>query len=92
LIIINSLGDFWLRIALDIMGGDKAPYEIVHGAVEAITRLRYLDCIYLVGDEVLIKKELLKYPKVNQDKLKIVHAGTCFRSSETCYCHCYANP
>ncbi|MDA3926649.1 MAG: phosphate acyltransferase PlsX [Kiritimatiellae bacterium] len=63
-----------MRIALDIMGGDKAPYEIVHGAVEAITRLRYLDCIYLVGDEVLIKKELLKYPKVNQDKLKIVHA------------------
>lgn len=63
-----------MRIALDIMGGDNAPHAIVHGAVEAISKLKYLQCVYLVGDEALIQKELLKFPKVKLDQLKIVHA------------------
>jgi len=56
------------------MGGDKAPHEIVHGAVEAVTKLKYLDCIYLVGDEAAIKRELEKFPKVDLQKLEIIHA------------------
>ncbi len=63
-----------MRIALDIMGGDHAPHEIVHGAVEAVSKLKYLACIYLVGDETAIHAELLKYPKADLSKLKIVHA------------------
>ena len=69
-----SFGDICLRIALDIMGGDKAPHEIIHGAVEAVTRLKYISCIFLVGDETAIRSELEKYPKVGMDKFKIVHA------------------
>jgi len=63
-----------LRIALDIMGGDHAPHEIVHGAVEAVSKLKYIACIYLVGDETAIRAELLKYPKADLTRLKIVHA------------------
>ena len=63
-----------LRIALDIMGGDKAPHEIVRGAVEAANRLKDIKGIYLVGDEPAISAELTKYSRVNMDKLKIVHA------------------
>ena len=72
-----------MRIALDIMGGDNAPYEIVHGAVEAVTKLREISCIYLVGDEAAIKVELKKYPKLDKTKLKIIHAPESIRMDES---------
>jgi glycerol-3-phosphate acyltransferase PlsX len=56
------------------MGGDKAPHEIVHGAVEAVTKLKDLSCIYLVGDESAIRSELAKFPKVDMQKFEIIHA------------------
>ncbi len=48
-----------MRIALDGMGGDKAPGVIVKGAVEAVSELGY--DIVLVGKEDVLKKELSKY-------------------------------
>lgn len=63
-----------MKIALDIMGGDNAPHEIVRGAVEAVTRLKDIDCIHLVGDQQAIEVELSKYPRVNRDLLRIIHA------------------
>ncbi len=56
------------------MGGDKAPHEIVRGAVDAATRLKDIDCIYLVGDESAVAAELAKYPRVSMDRIRIVHA------------------
>ncbi len=45
-----------MRIALDAMGGDYAPREIVKGAIEAVQRC---DCeIVLVGDQEIIRQEL----------------------------------
>lgn len=49
-----------VKIALDAMGGDYAPSEIVKGAVEAVKK-NYAEVI-LVGIESQIKKELEKYP------------------------------
>ena len=63
-----------MRIALDMMGGDHAPYEIVHGAVEASIKLKDIACIVMVGDETAIRSELAKYPKADLSRLKIVHA------------------
>ncbi|MEI7900071.1 MAG: phosphate acyltransferase PlsX [bacterium] len=63
-----------MRIALDMMGGDHAPHEIVHGAVEASIKLKDIACILMVGDEAAIRAELVKYPKADQSRLKIVHA------------------
>jgi len=60
-----------MKIALDAMGGDYAPGEIVKGAVEA-ARLGIAD-VLLVGNELQLKAELAKHPKLNN--LSIVHAS-----------------
>ncbi len=46
-----------MHIAVDAMGGDFAPREIVRGAVEAAKSLPGLDKITLVGDEAAIRRE-----------------------------------
>lgn len=64
-----------MRIALDIMGGDHAPHEIVCGAAEASTKLSDIGKLLLVGDESVIHSELNKCPKVNHSRIEIVHAA-----------------
>ena len=44
------------RVALDAMGGDNAPGEIVKGAVEAVQRRDDIK-ILLTGKEEVLKKE-----------------------------------
>ncbi len=50
-----------MRIAIDAMGGDHAPVEIVKGAVEAARNLPGIEKLYLVGDETAVRAELAKY-------------------------------
>lgn len=59
-----------IRVALDAMGGDHAPAEVVKGAVDA-ARLHGLEVV-LVGDEAKVKAELGKYDTGGM-KLPIVH-------------------
>ena len=47
-----------MRIAVDAMGGDYAPREVVAGAVDAARGLSCVTNITLVGDESAIKSEL----------------------------------
>jgi glycerol-3-phosphate acyltransferase PlsX len=47
-----------MKIAVDAMGGDHAPREIVKGAVEAIDSIRGLEKLFLVGDEQAVQAEL----------------------------------
>ena len=49
-----------VRVAVDAMGGDNAPAEIVRGAVEAVQEQEQLK-IFLLGDEAGVKKELSQY-------------------------------
>ncbi len=71
-----------MRIALDAMGGDNAPYEIVWGGVLAAAKTE--DEIVLVGDEAAIREALTqRHPKIrplpnveallNSGRVKIVH-------------------
>ncbi len=60
-----------MRIAVDGMGGDNAPEEIVKGCVEASKLID--DEIYILGIEDVIKRELKKY-KFDYNKIKIVNA------------------
>ena len=53
-----------MRIAIDAMGGDFAPREIVKGAVEASRGLAGIEKLFLVGDETAIKAELALYGNV----------------------------
>jgi glycerol-3-phosphate acyltransferase PlsX len=58
------------RVALDAMGGDKAPSEIILGAVQAARE--YGLGVYLVGHEDTIRAELAKHNTTGLD-LPIVH-------------------
>lgn len=62
-----------MNIAVDGMGGDFAPIEIVKGCVQASELIGREDKIFIVGIEDVIKKELKKY-KFNHSKIKIVGA------------------
>ncbi len=60
-------------IALDAMGGDRAPQVTIKGAIQALKEYRDLEVI-LVGDEERIKRELAKY-HVRGLPLSVVHAS-----------------
>lgn len=63
-----------MRIAVDAMGGDYAPREVVAGAVEAARGLVDVTDICLVGDETAIQAELDRCESVS-DKIRIRHAS-----------------
>jgi len=63
-----------MRIAIDAMGGDYAPLEIVKGAVEAARNLPGIEKLFLVGDEVAVRAELDKYGEV-PECIEIRHAS-----------------
>ena len=62
-----------MRLAIDAMGGDFAPHEVVLGAVAARDLLPG-DEIILVGDEAALRGELAA-AKASEDRLTIVHAS-----------------
>ena len=49
-----------IKVAVDAMGGDHAPAEIVKGAVDAV-KLRQDIKVYLIGREEIVKEELAKH-------------------------------
>jgi glycerol-3-phosphate acyltransferase PlsX len=63
-----------MRIAVDAMGGDFAPREIVAGAVEAARGLPGLTSLILVGHEDVIRQELKAHAPL-PEKLVIRHAS-----------------
>ncbi|HUU10792.1 MAG TPA: phosphate acyltransferase PlsX [Phycisphaerae bacterium] len=62
-----------MRLALDAMGGDHAPGEIVRGAVAARDAMPEEE-ILLVGDETAIRREL-DAAGASRERLQIVHAS-----------------
>ncbi|MAG56910.1 MAG: phosphate--acyl-ACP acyltransferase [Planctomycetes bacterium] len=70
------------RIAVDAMGGDLAPTQIVRGAVEAVAQDEGLQ-IVLVGDEVTIREELTAQGTAPGERLVIVHASQVVTMEET---------
>ncbi|MBQ7506342.1 MAG: phosphate acyltransferase PlsX [Lachnospiraceae bacterium] len=69
-----------VRVALDAMGGDNAPREIVLGAVEALQAAEDIR-ILLVGQEEVLKKELtaLSY---DPERLTVVNATEVIEMAE----------
>lgn len=53
-----------MRIAVDAMGGDYAPKQIVRGAVQAAQTLPGVARLFLVGDEAAIRRELAQCANV----------------------------
>ncbi|OGV66962.1 MAG: hypothetical protein A2283_03190 [Lentisphaerae bacterium RIFOXYA12_FULL_48_11] len=70
-----------MRIAIDAMGGDYAPLEIVKGAVEAANSLSSVSKIFLVGKSDAINAELVRYSPVSE-KIEIRHASESIEMGE----------
>lgn len=68
------------RVALDAMGGDNAPAEVVKGAVEAV-RKRSDIRILLTGPEELLKKALSEYT-YPEEQIEIVNASEVIETAE----------
>lgn len=52
--------DNYVNVAVDAMGGDNAPAEIVKGAIEAVNEDQRIR-VFLVGQEQAVEQELAKY-------------------------------
>ena len=50
----------YVNVAVDAMGGDNAPAEIVKGAVEAVNADKRVK-VFLVGKEPVVREELKAY-------------------------------
>lgn len=69
-----------IRVAVDAMGGDNAPGEIIKGALDAIA-LRKDIRVLLVGQQDVIAEELKKYP-YSGEQLEIVNADEVIETAE----------
>src|ERR1700720_1897524 len=62
-----------MKIALDAMGGDFGPPNLVAGAVMALREYKHIEKLFLVGDTKQIETELKKH-KCTDRRITIVHA------------------
>ncbi len=62
-----------MKIALDAMGGDFGPPNLVGGAVLALREYPKIDKLFLVGDTALIEAELKKL-NCNDRRIEITHS------------------
>ncbi len=67
-------------VALDAMGGDNAPVELVKGAVEATKRNSDV-IVKLVGVSDIINSELTKY-EYNKEQIEVVNASEVIATEE----------
>ena len=68
------------NIALDAMGGDNAPGEIVKGAVEAVEKEPSMK-VFLIGVQEAIEKELIKY-QYSKSQIEVLHASEVIETAE----------
>ena len=68
------------RVAVDAMGGDNAPEEIVKGAVEAVNENHKIK-VYLVGKQAAVQEELAKYT-YDKGQIEVLHADEIIETAE----------
>lgn len=69
-----------ITVAVDAMGGDNAPKEIIKGAVLAVAERKDIKVI-LVGKEDVIQKELSEYD-YDKERIKVIHAEDIITNDE----------
>ncbi len=72
--------DEMTNVAVDAMGGDHAPAEIVKGVVEAVNENSRIK-VYLTGRQEAIKKELVQYT-YHKEQIEIVNAAEVIDTAE----------
>lgn len=73
------MSDF-VNVAVDGMGGDNAPFEIVKGAVEAVNENSHVK-VFLTGQADKIDSELAKYT-YNKEQIEVVNATEIIEMAE----------
>lgn len=68
------------KVAVDAMGGDHAPVEIIKGAMDAISKNKDIK-VFLVGQELLIHKELTQY-SYDASQVEVVNATEVIETAE----------
>ena len=69
-----------VRVAVDAMGGDNAPFVTVKGAVDAVKESDNLK-VFLVGQEDVVRAELSKY-NYDAAKIEVVNATEVIEMAE----------
>ncbi|HJA72503.1 MAG TPA: phosphate acyltransferase PlsX [Candidatus Lachnoclostridium stercoravium] len=69
-----------VKVAVDAMGGDNAPSEIVKGAVEAVKERKDISVV-LVGNQPIVEEELAKY-QYPKEQIEIRHASEVILTEE----------
>ncbi|MDD2958409.1 MAG: phosphate acyltransferase PlsX [Lachnospiraceae bacterium] len=69
-----------IRVAVDAMGGDNAPGEVVKGAVQAVNSRNDIQVV-LIGMKELVEKELNKYTYA-KEQIEVVHASEVIETAE----------
>lgn len=67
-------------VALDAMGGDNAPSQMVKGAVDAAGKNTNVK-VKLVGVQDILEKELSQY-EYNREQIEVVHASEVIETGE----------
>ncbi len=70
----------WIKVAVDAMGGDNAPAEIVKGSIDAVLASKKVK-VYLVGRKDAIMAELSKY-SFPAEQVEVVHAEEVIEMAE----------
>ena len=73
------MADF-INVAVDAMGGDNAPVEIVKGVVDAVQANDHVK-VYLTGQEEIVRKELEKYT-YPEEQIEVVNATEVIETAE----------
>lgn len=69
-----------VNVAVDAMGGDNAPVEIVKGAIEALNEEKKIK-LFLLGRREAIEPELAKYT-YDKDRVEVVHTEEVIETAE----------
>ena len=69
-----------VRVAVDAMGGDNSPVEIVKGAVDAVNECPEIT-VHLVGQEKILNEELPKY-SYDKNRMIVVNATEVITNDE----------
>lgn len=69
-----------INVAVDAMGGDNAPAEIVKGAVDAVNENSKIK-VYLTGAQDAVEKELANYT-YNKEQIEVANATEVIETAE----------
>ena len=69
-----------IKVAVDAMGGDYAPTEMVKGAIDAVTMRQDIK-VFLIGQENVVRQELAKY-SYQGAQIEVIHAEEVIETAE----------